>query len=331
MNLKVFSMTFAKKALIFASLALVGAGGAASARERLNAAGATFPDNIYSRWFSQLAKSGGPKVNYQSVGSGAGRKAFLDETVSFAASDDPISARDKAKVSRGVLQIPTVGGTIALGYNKPGCTLKLTQKQAVSIFMGSISDWKELGCAAGKITVAHRSDGSGTTAAFADSMQAFSKEWTLGTAKTLNWKVGVGGKGNEGVAGIIETTPGTIGYINQSYVKGAIKAAAVQNKSGQFVLPSFKSGKAALSGITLDGDLAGSNPNPTASGAYPIATLTYLLVYRTGNGSKTDALKATINYMLSDKAQAQADDLGYVPLSEGIQAKAKAAVNLIKE
>jgi phosphate transport system substrate-binding protein len=322
-------MTFAKKALIFASLALVGAGGAASARERLNSAGATFPDNIYSRWFSQLAKSGGPKVNYQSVGSGAGRKAFLDETVSFAASDDPISAKDKAKVSRGVLQIPTVGGTIALGYNKPGCTLKLTQKQAVSVFMGSISDWKELGCAAGKITVAHRSDGSGTTAAFADSMQAFSKEWTLGTAKTLNWKVGVGGKGNEGVAGIIETTPGSIGYVNQSYVKGAIKAAAVQNKAGQFVLPSFKSGQIALSGVTVDADLAGSNPNPSASGAYPIATLTYLLVYRTGNGSKTDALKQTINYMLSDKAQAQADDLGYVPLSEGIQAKAQAAVNKI--
>ena len=324
-------MTFAKKALIVGSLAVLTAGGAASARERLNAAGATFPDNIYSRWFSQLAKSGGPKVNYQSVGSGAGRKAFLDETVSFAASDDAISARDKAKVSRGVLQIPTVGGTIAIGYNKPGCTLKLTQKQAVSVFMGSISDWKELGCAAGKITVAHRSDGSGTTAAFADSMQAFSKEWTLGTAKTLNWKVGVGGKGNEGVAGIIQTTPGSIGYVNQSYVKGAIKAAAVQNKSGQFVLPSFKSGQAALSGITVDADLAGTNPNPSASGAYPIATLTYLLVYRTGNGSKTDALKQTINYMLSDKAQAQADDLGYVPLSEGIQAKARAAVNKISQ
>ena len=324
-------MTFAKKALIFASLALVGAGGAASARERLNAAGATFPDNIYSRWFSQLAKSGGPKVNYQSVGSGAGRKAFLDETVSFAASDDPISARDKAKVSRGVLQIPTVGGTIAIGYNKPGCTLKLTQKQAVSVFMGSISDWKELGCAAGKITVAHRSDGSGTTAAFADSMMSFSKEWTLGNAKTLNWNVGVGGKGNEGVAGVIQTTPGAIGYINQSFVKGAIKAAAVQNKSGQFVLPNFKSGQAALSGITVDADLAGTNPNPSASGAYPIATLTYLLVYRTGNGSKTDALKQTINYMLRDKAQAQADDLGYVPLSEGIQAKAKAAVNKISQ
>jgi phosphate transport system substrate-binding protein len=322
-------MTFAKKALIFASLALVGAGGAASARERLNGSGATFPENIYSRWFSQLGKSGGPKVNYQGTGSGAGRKAFIDETVSFAASDDPISAKDKAKVSRGVVQIPTVGGTIALGYNKPGCSLKLTQKQVVSIFMGSISDWKDVGCSAGKISVVHRSDGSGTTAAFGDSMMSFSKEWTLGNAKTLNWKVGVGGKGNDGVAAAVASTPGSIGYMNQSFVKGAIKAAAVQNKSGQFVLPSFQSGKAALSGISLDGDLAGSNPNPTASGAYPIATLTYLLIYRTGNGSKTDAIKEMVNYMLSDKAQAQADDLGYVPLSEGIQAKAKAAVNKI--
>lgn len=324
-------MTFAKKALIFGSLALLGANSAAFARDRLNAAGATFPDKIYSRWFADLAKSGGPKVNYQAVGSGAGRKAFIDETVSFAASDDPISAKDKAKVSRGVVQIPTVGGTIALGYNKPGCSLKLTQKQVVSVFMGSIDDWKDLGCSAGKITVVHRSDGSGTTAAFGDSMMAFSKEWTLGNAKSLNWKVGVGGKGNEGVAGVVETTPGSIGYMSQAFVKGAIKAAAVQNKAGQFVLPGFKSGKAALSGITLDSDLAGGNPNPSASGAYPIATLTYLLVYRTGNGAKTDSIKQVINYMLSDKAQAQADDLGFVPLSEGIQAQAKAAVNKIKE
>jgi len=324
-------MTFAKKALIFGSLALLGANSAAFARDRLNAAGATFPDKIYSRWFADLANSGGPKVNYQAVGSGAGRKAFIDETVSFAASDDPISAKDKAKVSRGVVQIPTVGGTIALGFNKPGCSLKLTQKQVVSVFMGSIDDWKDLGCSAGKITVVHRSDGSGTTAAFADSMMAFSKEWTLGSAKSLNWKVGVGGKGNEGVAGVVETTPGSIGYMSQAFVKGAIKAAAVQNKAGQFVLPGYKSGKAALSGITLDSDLAGGNPNPSASGAYPIATLTYLLVYRTGNGAKTDSIKQVINYMLSDKAQAQADDLGFVPLSEGIQAQAKAAVNKIKE
>ena len=322
-------MTFAKKALIVGSLALVGTSTAALAFDRLNAAGATFPENLYTRWFSQLAKQG-IKLNYQAVGSGAGRKAFIDETVSFAASDDPIADKDKAKVSRGVVQFPTVGGTIALGYNKPGCTLKLTQKQVVSIFMGSITDWKDVGCAAGKITVVHRSDGSGTTAAFTKSLKTFSPEWTLGSAKSVDWKVGVGAKESSGVAGVISTTAGAIGYINQSYVQGAIKAAAVQNKAGQFVLPGYQSGKAALSGIVLDSDLAGSNPNPSTPGAYPITTLTYILAYKTGNGAKTDSLKAVFNYMLSNKAQDQADNLGFVPLSDAIQAKAQAAVKTIQ-
>ena len=298
---------------------------------RLNIAGATFPETIYTRWFSNLAKSGGPKVNYQAIGSGGGRKAFIDQTVALGATDDPISDKDRAKVSRGVVQIPTVGGTIAIAYNNPACKLKLTQKQAVSVFMGSIDNWKELGCSAGKITVAHRSDGSGTTAAFTESMQAFSKEWTLGSAKSVNWKVGVGGKGNDGVAGILATTPGSIGYLNQSFVKGNLKAAALQNKSGEFVLPSYASGAKALNGIVLNKNLAGQDPNPSAKGAYPIATLTYILAYRTGNGVKTDAIKGVINYMLSDKAQALADDLGYVPLKDAIQAKAQAAVNQIKE
>ena len=298
---------------------------------RLNIAGATFPETIYTRWFSNLAKSGGPKVNYQAIGSGGGRKAFIDQTVALGATDDPISDKDRAKVSRGVVQIPTVGGTIAIAYNNPACKLKLTQKQAVSVFMGSIDNWKELGCSAGKITIAHRSDGSGTTAAFTESMQAFSKEWTLGSAKSVNWKVGVGGKGNDGVAGILATTPGSIGYLNQSFVKGNLKAAALQNKSGEFVLPSYASGAKALNGIVLNKNLAGQDPNPSAKGAYPIATLTYILAYRTGNGAKTDAIKSVINYMLSDKAQALADDLGYVPLKDAIQAKAQAAVNQIKE
>jgi phosphate transport system substrate-binding protein len=162
-------------------------------------------------------------------------------------------------------------------------------------------------------------------------MQAFSKEWTLGTAKSVNWKVGVGGKGNDGVAGILATTAGSIGYINQSFVKGNLKAAAVQNKSGEFVLPSYASGSKALNGIVLDKNLAGQDPNPAARGAYPIATLTYLLAYKTGNGAKTDAIKETLNYILSDKAQALADDLGYVPLKDAIQSKAQAAVNQIKE
>jgi phosphate transport system substrate-binding protein len=224
-----------------------------------------------------------------------------------------------------------VGGTIAVAYNKPGCSLKLTQKQTVSIFMGSINNWKQLGCADGKITVVHRSDGSGTTAAFTESMESFSKEWTIGSGKSVNWKVGVGGKGNEGVAGTLNTTDGSIGYVNQSFVKGRLKAAAVQNKAGEFVLPTAASGAKALASIKLDKNLAGTNPNPSASGAYPIATLTYLLFYAKGNGDKAKSLREMITFILSDKAQALADDLGYVPLRESIQSAAQKAVARIKE
>ena len=323
-------MTFLRKS--FSALLLAGlvGGTAAQAAVRLAGAGATFPDAIYQRWFSMLAKSG-IKVNYQAIGSGGGRKAFINETVAFGASDDPISEKDIKSVKRGVVQIPTVGGTIAVAYNKPGCTLKLTQKQVVSIFMGSIKNWKQLGCADGNITVVHRSDGSGTTAAFTESLQSFSKEWTIGNGKSVNWKVGVGGKGNDGVAGTLTTTQGSIGYLNQAFVKGVLKSAAIQNKAGQFVLPNATSGAKALAGIKLDKNLAGGDPNPSASGAYPIATLTYILFYANGNGSKAEGIRQMITLMLSDKYQALADDLGYVPLRESIQAAAQKSVTRIKE
>jgi phosphate transport system substrate-binding protein len=323
-------MTFLRKS--FSALLLAGlvGGPAAQAAVRLAGVGATFPDAIYQRWFSMLAKSG-IKVNYQAIGSGGGRKAFINQTVAFGATDDPISEKDIKKVSRGVVQIPTVGGSIAVAYNKPGCTLKLTQKQVVSIFMGSINNWKQLGCGDGSIRVVHRSDGSGTTAAFTESLQSFSKEWTLGSGKSVNWKVGVGGKGNDGVAGSLTTTQGSIGYVNQAFVKGVLKAAAVQNKAGQFVLPNATSGAKALASIKLDKNLAGGNPNPSASGAYPIATLTYLLFYAKGNGSKAAGLREMITLMLSDKYQALADDLGFVPLRESIQKAAQKAVARIKE
>ena len=323
-------MTFLRKS--FSALLLAGlvGGTAAQSAVRLAGAGATFPDAIYQRWFSMLAKSG-IKVNYQAIGSGGGRKAFINETVAFGATDDAISQKDIKSVSRGVVQIPTVGGTIAVAYNKPGCTLKLTQKQVVSIFMGSIKNWKQLGCADGNITVVHRSDGSGTTAAFTESLQSFSKEWTIGNGKSVNWKVGVGGKGNDGVAGTLTTTQGSIGYLNQAFVKGVLKAAAIQNKAGQFVLPNATSGAKALAGIKLDKNLAGGDPNPSASGAYPIATLTYILFYAKGNGSKAEGIRQMITLMLSDKYQALADDLGYVPLRESIQAAAQKAVARIKE
>ena len=327
-------MSFSKKAFAFVSLAALGAGLVACGSNnstsgvRLSGAGASFPAKIYTRWFSDLDKEGGPRVNYQAVGSGSGRKAFIDETVDFGASDDPMKAKDIAKVTRGLVQIPMVGGTIAFGYNYD-CDLRLTQEQAVRIAMGKITDWSQVGCPAGKLTWAHRSDGSGTTKAFTNSMQAFSKTWTLGTGKSVNWPAGIGGKGNAGVAGLIRNNPGTIGYVNQSYVKGVIKAAALQNLSGEFLKPSTEAGAKALNGITLDRNLAGKNPNPTARGAYPIATLTWILAYETGNGSKTKAIKESLNYLLSNKAQAKAPSLGFVPLKGDILEKARSAVNRI--
>jgi len=321
-------MTFAKKALIFTSLLAVGAGMSATAASRLSGAGASFPAKIYTRWFSDLAKEGGPRVNYQAVGSGSGRKAFIDQTVNFGASDDPMKAKDIAKVTRGLVQIPMVGGTIAFGYNYD-CDLKLTQEQAVRVAMGKISNWKEVGCPAGKMTWAHRSDGSGTTKAFSNSMQAFSKTWNLGTGKSIAWPAGVGGKGNAGVAGVIRNTPGAIGYVNQSYIKGEIKAAALQNLSGEYLKPSTESGAKALNGITLDENLAGKNPNPKAKGAYPIATLTWILAYEEGNGRNTKAIQKSLNYLLSDKAQAKAPSLGFVPLKGDILKKSRAAVKRI--
>ena len=321
-------MSIAKKALLFTSALALIAGPSVNASTRLSGAGASFPAKIYTRWFSDLAKSGGPRVNYQAVGSGSGRKAFIDQTVNFGASDDPMKDKDIAKVTRGLVQIPMVGGTIAFGYNYD-CDLKLTQEQAVQVAMGMVKNWKELGCKAGKLTWAHRSDGSGTTKAFTNSMEAFSPTWTLGTGKSVKWPAGVGAKGNSGVAGVIQNTPGAIGYVNQSYIKGNVKAAALQNLSGEFLKPSVEAGAKALNGITLDENLAGKNPNPTAKGAYPIASLTWILAYEKGNGRNTKAIKKSLSTLLSDEYQDKAPTLGFVPLKGDILEKSRAAVNKI--
>ncbi len=321
------------KAFLFSSLLATCVGVTAcststSSSGRLSGVGATFPAKIYTRWFTELAKGGGPQVNYQAVGSGSGRKAFIDQTVNFAASDDAMKPEDIKKVTRGLVQIPMVGGTIAFGYNW-NCDLKLTQEQAVQVALGKINNWDQLNCPAGEITWVHRSDGSGTTRAFTNSMQAFSKQWTLGIGKSVEWPSGVGAKGNSGVAGVITNSPGTMGYVNQSYVKGKVKAAALQNLAGEFVTPSGKSGAVALTGIKLDSNLAGTNPNPAAKGAYPIATLTWLLAYETGNDNNLEALKTTFDYMLSDDSQSMADGLGFVPLQGEILSKARAAVSKV--
>ena len=313
----------------FIAIGLVAAPVAAFAGPALNGAGATFPAPLYQRWFQDYARTSGSRVNYQSVGSGAGVRQFIAGTVDFGATDEPIKPAEAAKVKRGVVQIPMIGGTIAVAYNKPGCSLKLTQKQTVDIFAGRIKDWKALGCAAGPIRTVYRSDGSGTTFAFTNSLDAFGG-WTAGVGKSVKWPTGVGGKGNEGVAGTIRQTPGSIGYVNTGFVKAnKLQAAAIQNKAGKFVLPTATSGAAALNSIALDSNLAGENPNPAGAGAYPISTLTWVLAYKSGNGAKADDIRKALNYALSSKAQMIADDLGYVPLAGSILNKARLAVNRI--
>jgi phosphate transport system substrate-binding protein len=324
-------MTFAKKALSIGLLSSLGLAGAAIAQTAINGAGATFPAPFYQRAFAGAAGQG-IKVNYQSVGSGAGVRQYVAGTVDFGATDEPIKASEAAKVKRGVVQFPAVGGTIAVAYNKADCKgLKLTQKQVVGIFLGEIKTWDQLKCGKGKITVAHRSDGSGTTFAFTNSLSAFSSEWKskVGEGKSVKWPVGVGGKGNEGVAGVIQNTPGAIGYINQAFVRGPIKAAAVQNKAGKFVMPTLAGGAAALNNIQLDARLAGEDPNPAGDKSYPITTLTWILAYEEGNGLKAGPIRKAMLYLLGP-AQNQADELGYVPLKGDILKKAKAAVAKIR-
>ena len=328
-------MTFAKKASIAAgSLSAAALAVAATtpllAQATISGAGASFPAPFYQRAFAGVAKQ--VRVNYQSVGSGAGVRQFIAGSVDFGATDEAIKPAEAAQVKRGVVQIPAVGGTIAVAFNQPGCSkLQLTQKQVADVFLGKIKTWEQLKCGKGPIRVVHRSDGSGTTFAFTNSLSAFSPEWKskVGEGKAVKWPVGVGGKGNEGVAATITNTPGSIGYLNQAYVKGKIKAAALQNKAGKFVMPTRESGAAALNNIKLDGNLAGEDPNPAGASSYPISTLTWILAYRSGNGAKTQQIRTALTHLLSPAAQNQASGLGYVPLQGNILKQAQAAVGRI--
>ena len=305
----------------------------ALAAPRLDSAGASFPAPIYERWFKDLAAAGGPQVNYQATGSGTGVKLFTKGDVDFGASDKAMDDAKVAKVRRGVVQIPMTGGAIAVAYNKPGCDLELSQKQVVGVFMGTITNWKDLGCKSGKISVAHRSDGSGTTAGFTNSLSAFSSEWEskVGSGKTVEWPVGAGGKGNSGVAALIKNKVGTIGYVNYGYVqRSGLQVAALQNKAGNYVKPNAQTAAAGLGKIKLDSQLRGTDANPGGANAFPIVSLTWALAYKTGNGSNLDVIKETFNYMLSAEAQGISDSLGYVPLPANILKKAKAAVSSLR-
>jgi len=305
---------------------LTGCGGGAG---KISGAGASFPAAIYTRWFADLAAKNGPQVTYQSVGSGTGVRQFIAQTVDFGASDAPMRPGDIAKVSRGVVQVPMTAGAIAVAYNFPGCSLKLSQAQLAAIFLGKITNYSQLGCGPKAIRVVHRSDGSGTTFNFTAHLAAISPAWKAGPGNgtAVAWPTGVGAKGNEGVAAQLAQLDGGIGYVESAFVKGSLQSAALANASGEKVQPTKAEASAALAAIDLGPELIGSDPNPMKG--YPIVTFTWILLYKSGNGAKAEALKTAFTYTLSPEAQAIAPDLGFVTLPPAVVTKALAAVNRI--
>ncbi|QPN62504.1 phosphate ABC transporter substrate-binding protein PstS [Synechococcus sp. CBW1004] len=312
-------------ALAGSALLLSGCGGGST----LNGAGASFPAPLYQRWFQELAGQG-IRVNYQSVGSGAGVRQFVSGTVDFAASDVPMKAEDIAQVKRGVLQIPMTAGAIAVAYNHQGCTLSLSQKQLVDIFLGRIRNFSELGCSAQPITVVHRSDGSGTTANFTAHLSAISPEWKAGPgeSKSVTWPTGVGAKGNEGVAAQLSQIKGGIGYVESAFVRGDLQAARLTNAAGEALEPTTANAERALASIDLGADLTGRDANP--SQGYPIVTFSWILLYQQGNGSRLETLQKVFDHTLSEKTQAEAPGLGYVNLPSPVLAKARAALQTMR-
>jgi len=291
----------------------------------LNAAGASFPAALYQRWFNQLA-SQGIRVNYQSVGSGAGVRQFVAGTVDFGATDVPMGSDDISKVKRGVVQIPMTAGAIAVAYHLPGCELKLSQAQLADIFLGRITNFSQLGCQAKPITVVHRSDGSGTTANFTAHLAAISPSWKneVGSGKTVKWRVGIGAKGNEGVSAQLKQVVGAIGYVEMAYVKAPLQTAALTNAGGNLTKPTQDTEQQALASIDLGPQLTGSSPNPPKG--YPIVSFSWLLLYKTGNGGKLQPINKALTFALSDQAQAMAPELGYISLPLDVMAKGRAAL-----
>ena len=325
---------------VLATLAAVAAGGTLVAcgsapesastftPQTLTAAGATFPAPLYQRWFQDYAAKG-HKVSYQAVGSGAGVRQFAAGTVDFGASDGAV--KDSKIPASGLVHIPMTGGAIVPAYNNPGCDAKMTQTQLADVFLGKITNWSTFGCADKGIKVVYRSDGSGTTQGFTNSLSAFSPEWkeTVGTGKAVVWKTGVGAKGNSGVAAQIKQMDGAIGYLNYGYVSGGkFQQVALENKDGNYVLASAETSAAGLSKIVLDDKLRGADANPAGENSYPIVSLTWILAYP--ESPKNAAVKDTLRYMLSEEAQSKSDSLGYVPLPESLRQKALAAVDTLK-
>lgn len=305
----------------------------AGAAVDLTGAGATFPAPIYQRWFYDYAQKTGVKINYQQIGSGGGIRQLSDETVDFGASDGPMSDAELAAAKGGpILHFPTVIGAVAVTYNVPGLAagLKLTGDVLADIFLGKITKWNDARLAAlnptmklpaTDILVVHRSDGSGTTYIFTDYLSAVSPAWKAGpgNGKEVAWPVGLGAKGNEGVAGQLKQTPGAIGYVELAYAnQNKLPVASIRNAAGKFLAPSLEGATAAAAGVArnlpADTDFRISIVNAPGADAYPISSFTWLLVYQEQtNAAKGKTLIDFITWALHD-GQQEVTALDYAPL-----------------
>jgi phosphate transport system substrate-binding protein len=344
--MKIFTMRGGRLAAAGACVIALGATVAAQ-KVQINGGGATFPYPIYSKWFSEYNKLHPEiEINYSSLGSGFGIQQITSQTVFFGASDGPMTPQQLGAAPGHVMHFPTVLGGVVPAYNIPGvnAVLKFTGPVIANIYLGHITRWNDAAIAAlnpgvslpaADITVVHRSDGSGTSYIFCDYLHKVSDEWTkrVGVATSVKWPVGVGGKGNEGVAGLVKQTPGAIGYVELIYaLQNDIAYGVVQNHDGNFVKASLETVTEAAAGAAtaMPADFRVSITNAPGANAYPISSFTWMLLYE--NPKDKPMARTFVDFMkwaLTD-GQKFCADLGYAPLPPNVVQLEMAALSRIK-
>lgn len=318
-----------------------GGGGTIS----ISGAGASAPNSLYQRWFSEYRTvKPNVQVSYQSIGSGAGINQFLAETVDFGATDDPIKDADRAKSpqARGtMIQVPTTGLFVVFAYNLEGVTdLKLSRTAYCGIAGGTIKTWNDpqivkdnpgVTLPSSPITFVFRSDGSGTTAIFTNHLAAACPNWKPGAGRSIEWPAGTGAKGNEGVTAQIKQASGGIGYVEFTYAReNQLEMASLQNKAGDFVEPTPEAAALALEGQKPNEQFVISVPDPAGKGAYPIVSLTYVLLYGNYPAPKGSTLRDLFTWALKDGKTATTE-LGFIPLPESLVNEVVTKLGTIEE
>jgi len=317
----------------------------ADAQLLMNGAGATFPYPIYSKWFDEYTKvDPAVRFNYQSIGSGGGIRQISERTVDFGASDGPMTDEQLKKAPSELLHIPTVLGADVVTYNLPNSPkLRFTGEVLADIFLGKITKWNDeritslnpgVSLPGDPIIVVHRSDGSGTTYIWVDYLSKVSKEWEqkVGRGTSVNWPVGLGGKGNEGVAGQVKSTPGALGYVELAYAAAnKMPVASVKNPAGKFVEPSIETTTAAAAGAAKDmpSDFRVSITNAPGKGVYPISSFTWLLVYKEQSDEAKGKALVKFLWWATHDGQKYAGNLLYAPLPAPVVAQIEAKIKQI--